>query len=212
MKTKDELLQKIDDDLIWRRRELTDFRIAVQDAGQNQGRRSALLRAGVALLYAHWEGFVKRCGTYYLEFVANQRKKASELRINFIAIKLKSRLVEASKSRKPSASAELVEFFCNKLGDRLRIPYKGMIDTESNLSSSVLREIVWTLGLDMAPYETKCHFIDSSLVGRRNHIAHGDLLDIDVDEYLELHDEVMVLIDTFRNQLQNAAVSDGFMR
>lgn len=212
MRTKDELLQKIDDDLIWRRRELTDFRIAIQDSVQNPGRRSALLRAGVALLYAHWEGFVKRCGTYYLEFVANQRKKASELRINFIAIKLKSHLVEVSKSRKTSASAELIDFFCNKLGDRLRIPHKGMIDTESNLSSSVFREIVWTLGLDMTPYETKCHFIDSSLVGRRNHIAHGDLLDIDIEEYFALHDEVMALIDTFRNQLQNAAVTNGFMR
>jgi len=212
MKTKVELLQKIDDDLIWRRRELFDFRAAVQDAQPNPGRRSALLRAGVALLYAHWEGFVKRCGTYYLEFVASQGKKASELQVNFIAINLKSRLIEASKSNKPSASAELVDFFCSKLGNRLRIPHKGVIDTKSNLSSSTLREIVWILGLDMSPYETKSHLIDSSLVDRRNHIAHGDLLDIGVGDYLVLHDEVMVLIDTFRNQLQNAAATDRFMR
>ena len=212
MKTKEELLQKIDDDLIWRRRELSDFRVVVQNPGENAGRRSALLRAGVTLLYAHWEGFVKRSGTYYLEFVANQGKIASELRVNFIAIKLKSRLIEASKSNKPSASAELVDFFCSKLGDRLRIPHKGIVDTKSNLSSSVLREIVWILGLDMSPFETKCHLIDSSLVDRRNHIAHGDSLDIGIDDYLALHDEVMALIDAFRNQVQNAAITDGFMR
>lgn len=212
MKTKEELLKKIDEDLIWRRRELFDFRVVVQNAGENAGRRSALLRAGVALLYAHWEGFVKRSGTYYLEFVANQGKKASELQVNFIAIKLKSRLIEASRSNKPSASAELIDFFCSKLGDRLRIPHKNIIDTKSNLSSSVLREIVWMLGLDMSPYETKSNLIDSSLVDRRNRIAHGDSLDIGIDDYLILHDEVMSLIDTFRTQLQNAAITDGFMR
>lgn len=212
MKTKAELLQKIDDDLIWRRRELSDFRAAVQAAQPSPGRRSAMLRAGVALLYAHWEGFVKRSGSYYLEFVANQGMKASELQTNFIAINLKSRLVEASKSNKPSASAELVDFFCNKLDNRLKIPHKNVIDTQSNLSSSVLREIVWTLGLDVALYETKSNFIDSSLVSRRNHIAHGEALDIGVDDYLELHDEVMILIDTFRNQLQNAATTNRFMR
>ena len=212
MRTKDELLQKIDDDLIWRRRELSAFRAGIQDTGPLPGRRSSLLRAGVALLYAHWEGFVKRCGTYYLEFVANQGKKASELQVNFIAVKFKSRLTEANKSNKPSASAELVEFFCTRLDDRLRIPHRGIIDTKSNLSSSVLREIVWILGLDMSPYETKCHLIDSSLLDRRNHIAHGDVLDIGLEDYLTLHDEVMFLIDTFRTQLQNAAVTDAFMR
>lgn len=210
MKTKGELLQKIDDDLIWRRRELSDFRAVIQTAGLSPNRESALLRAGVALLYAHWEGFVKKCGTYYLEFVANQGIKASDLRSNFIAIKLKSRLAEASKSNKPSASEELVDFFRSKLGDRLRLPYKGVIDTQSNLSSSVLREIVWCLGLDMMPYETKCRLIDSSLVDRRNRIAHGEALDIGINDYLELYDEVMTLIDTFRNQLQNAATLDEF--
>ncbi len=212
MRTKDELLQRIDDDLIWRKRELSGFRAAIEDTRLIPARRSALLRAGVALLYAHWEGFVKRCGTYYLEFVANQGKKASELQANFVAVKLKSRLMEAHRSNKPSASGELVEFFCTKLDNRLKIPHKGIIDTKSNLSSSVLREIVWILGLDMSPYETKCHLIDSSLLDRRNHIAHGDLLDIGTEDYLALHDEVLSLIDTFRNQLQNAAVTNAFMR
>lgn len=210
MRTKNDLLQRIDDDLIWRRRELSDFRAVIQDADQNASRKSALLRAGVALLYAHWEGFVKRCGTYYLEYVANQGLKASDLKSNFIAIKFKTRLAEAGKSNKPSASIELVDYFRSKLGDRLRIPHKGVVDTKSNLSSTVLREIVWTLGLDMAPYETKARLIDSSLVDRRNRIAHGDSLDIGIEEYLVLHDEVMALIDTFRNQLQNATVLDEF--
>lgn len=212
MRTKDDFVKKIDEDLIWRRRELTDFRAAIQNATANSGLRSALTRAGVALLYAHWEGFIKKSGTHYLEFVGNQGKKASELKSNFIAIKMKSRLDEASKSAKASTSAELVEFFRSKLNDRLRLPHKGIVDTESNLSSKVLREIIWILGLSMSHYETKSQLIDSSLVSRRNHIAHGSALDINLDEYLQLHDDVMSLIDEFRNQLQNAVATDAFLQ
>lgn len=211
MRTKADLQQKVDDDLIWRRRELFNIRTAIEDAQNNPARQTALLRGGVALLYAHWEGFIKRGGTYYLEFVSAQGKKGSELKPNFIAVKFKSRLTEAVKSSKTSTTHELIDFFCNRLGDRLKIPYKGVVDTQSNLSSNVLREIIWTLGLDITPYETKKQLIDSSLVDRRNHIAHGDTLDIGVADYVLLHDEVMGLLEEFRNQVQNAAATDQFL-
>lgn len=212
MLTKADLQQKVDADLVWRRRELFNIRSAIEDSRVNQARQTALLRAGVALLYAHWEGFIKRSGTYYLEFVSAQRKKGSELKPNFIAVKFKSSLTEAMKSSKASTSYELIDYFCNRLGDRLKIPFKGVIDTQSNLSSKVLCEIIWTLGLDITPYETKKQLIDSSLVDRRNHIAHGDTLDIGVADYVLLHDEVMSLLEEFRNQVQNAAVTDQFLK
>jgi hypothetical protein len=189
MRSKAELIQRIDDDLIWRRRELTDFRAVIQ-AAANASRKSALLRAGVALLYAHWEGFVKRSGTYYLQFVSNQGKKGSELAFNFIGIRLKAQLTAAAASKKATATAELVEFFCSRMDERLRVPHKGVVDTESNLSSTVLEEIVGTLGLDMLPFITKRHLIDTSLVNRRNHIAHGAFLDVELEDYLALHDEL----------------------
>jgi len=210
MRTKAELVQKIDDDLVWRRRELTDFRALIQD-GNVERRRSALIRAGVALLYAHWEGFVKCCGTHYLEFVAIQGKKASELRRNFLAVKLHSQLIEASRSKKSSAVERVIDYFCTKMDSPLKFSAKNVVDTKSNLSSSVLEEIIWTLGLNMMPFETKRKMIDSSLVERRNFIAHGQFLNIDVKDYLELHDEVIWLIDEFRTQLQNAAVTDAFL-
>lgn len=212
MKTKAELQQATDDDLIWRRRELFNIRTAIEDANGNAQRQSALLRAGVALLYAHWEGFVKRCGTYYLEYVASQGRKGRELTANFIAIRFKTRLAEAAKSKKVSSTNELVEYFTSKLDERLRLPHKGIVDTQSNLSSTVLREIVWTLGLDVSPFETKSQLIDNRLVDRRNHIAHGEPLDIGVAEYIQLHDEVIALMDEFRNQVQNAVATDQYLR
>jgi MAE_28990/MAE_18760-like HEPN len=212
MRTRDELQQKVDDDLVWRRKELSNIKAAIQDSDQNLQRQTALLRAGTAVLYAHWEGFVKRAGSYYLEFVSNQRKPASELTSNFIAIKFKTQITDAAKSKKISTTHAVIDFFYNNLSSRLNIPHKGIIDTQSNLSSTVLREIISTLGLDISPYETKKNFIDESLVNKRNHIAHGEQLDIGVDDYLLLHDEVMALLEDFRNQIQNAAATNHFLK
>lgn len=212
MRTKAELQQKVDEDLVWRRREMFNIRTAIEDSHRNKQRQTALLRAGVAVLYAHWEGFIKRAGSHYLEFVANQGKRAADLTPNFVAIKFRARIAEAAKSKKISATHDVVDFFCNHLQDRLKIPHKGVVDTQANLSSVVLRDIVWTLGLDIAPYETKSKLIDESLVDRRNHIAHGESLDIGVKEYLALHDDVMGLLDDFRNQIENAAATDRFLK
>ena len=212
MRTKTQFVQKIDDELIWRRKELADFKVVVQQQSASPLRKSVLLRAGVTLLYAHWEGFVKTGGAYYLEYVANQRRSGSELRANFLAIKLKSQINEVSKSKKISSAEELINFFCTKLSDNLRIPHKGIVDTESNLSSKVLKEILWTLGLERTWFETKSALIDESLVAKRNYIAHGEALNIDLADYLKLHHEVLSMIDAFRTLLQNAAVQDKFLR
>ena len=212
MRTKTELQDRVDEDLIWRRRELFNMRTAIEDSQINPHRQLALLRAGVALLYAHWEGFVKKAGSHYLEFVVNQGKSAAELTPNFIAIKFKSSLAEAAKSKKISTTHDVIDFFCSHLQDRLRIPHKGVVDTQSNLSSKVLLEILWTLGLEAGPYKTRMKFIDESLVNRRNHIAHGEPLDIGIKEYLKMHDEVIGLIEEFRNQIQNSAATDRYLK
>lgn len=212
VQTKSQLVQKVDDELVWRRRELSELKSVIQQSGALSIRTSTLVRAGVALMYAHWEGFVKCSGTYYLEFVANQRLKGSELKANFLAIKLKAKLSEAGKSKKISTTEELIDFFCTKLSVNLKLPYKGVVDTESNLSSKVLTEILWTLGLDKSCFETKSHFIDQSLVDRRNHIAHGEALSVTSEDYLILHDEVIAMMDAFRTLVQNAAINEEFLR
>jgi len=87
-----------------------------------------------------------------------------------------------------------------------------MVDTKSNLSSKVLQDILAALGLDQAQFETRIKFIDSSLVSPRNHIAHGEALSLSLSEYLELHDSVLALIETFRNEVENSSTLRRFER
>lgn len=212
MRTKAELQQSIDEDLIWRRRETFQLRALIEGAGENKSQEAALLRAGIAILYAHWEGFIKRSGTLYLQFVSNQGRKGNELQANFLAIKFKSQLDGILASKKPAAAHELIDFFCHKMDNKLRLPKKGLIDTHSNLSSEVLRDINEMLGLDNGPYETKKQIIDLKLVNQRNHIAHGNELSINFNEFIEIYDEVFNMMNEFRNQVQNAAITNSFIR
>lgn len=211
IRTVDELLDRIAEELVWRRRELTDMRALVQESN-GKLRARVVVRAGVALLYAHWEGFVKTVASHYLEYVASHRIPYRRLSPNFVALSIRSKFQELGGSQKISSANAVADFFCTSLDSQSRIPYKNMVETKSNLSSKVLQDILATLGLDQAQFQTRLNFIDSSLVNPRNHIAHGESLSLTVDEYLSLHDDVLALIETFRNEVENSSVLRRFER
>jgi hypothetical protein len=211
IRTTEELIDRIADDLVWRRKELSDLRALVQESN-GQLRSRVVIRSAVALLYAHWEGFVKKASSYYLEFVASHRLPYRRLAPNFVGLTLRARFFELSVSEKVSGGNALADFFCTALDRQSNVPYRNVIDTKSNLSSKVLLDILAALGLDREQFSTRLNFIDSNLVNPRNHIAHGEDLVVSVTEYLDLHDDVISLIETFRNEVENSSVLRKFER
>ena len=212
IRTTDQLTDKIAEDLVWRRRELTNLRALVQEFQGNPIRSRVLIRSAVALLYAHWEGFVKKSSSYYLEYVASHRLPYGKLAANFVGLTLRAKFFELGASEKISGGNALADFFCTALNRQSNVPYKKGVDTKSNLSSKVLIDILDALGLDASQFSTRLNFIDANLVNPRNHIAHGEALDMSVEEYLTLHDDVMTLIETYRNEVENASVLRRFER
>jgi RiboL-PSP-HEPN len=207
-----ELFDVLAGEIAWRKKELVDLKYLIETGAGHGSRQRVLCRSGVAMLYAHWEGFVTKAGTLYLNFVCMQRLPHGELKDNFLSVLLKHEMDARSGGRKASALGWVTEFFLYELGERSYVPYKTAIDTESNLSSKVFREIVWCLGIDYGPFEPSEKILDSRLLGKRNHIAHGEELDVDTNEYLELHERVMGLMEAFRAQLENAALLVSYKR
>lgn len=212
IRTKEEFIDCVARERAWRVKELAALKNMLELSDLQHSRREALNKSSVALLYAHWEGFVKKAGGYFLEYVAMQRLKLNELQPCFISLILKSRIDEASASKKYSVFGAIAEKLINEHDTKVAVPYKNIIDTQSNLSSGVLREILLCLGLDYSFFESKQKWIDAKLVNRRNHVAHGNDLGIDTNDVLAMFAEVISLIDLFRTLIENSAVTAGYKR
>ena len=102
IRTTEQLVDEMAAEISWRRKELTDLRYLVESSSGRKIRQDVMTRAGVALLYAHWEGFVKAAAEMYLELVWSfQRCKNAELANNILVIVLRARL-NAAQSRERS--------------------------------------------------------------------------------------------------------------
>lgn len=209
MRTTDDFLTAISEDLIWRRKELTELKGLV---ASNRGslKERVLIRAAVALLYAHWEGFVKNAGSCYLKFVSLQRLKCADLSLNFLALAARSSVGGSADRGELLTGIALAKFYSQGLDKVARVPHKNVVNTRSNLGSGTLKDILILLGLSEDEFRTKMHFIDANLVNRRNHIAHGQALFVSFSEYEQLHADVLTLIETFRNLVENAATTRSF--
>ncbi|MGB3758922.1 MAG: MAE_28990/MAE_18760 family HEPN-like nuclease [Rivularia sp. (in: cyanobacteria)] len=124
---------------------------------------------------------------------------------------MKERLNQARETNKPSLYIPVCDFFLDELNQRCELP-KDIISTASNLSSEILREITSILGIDFSPYSTKSVLIDTKLLKTRNEIAHGEYSISDREEYIELHAEIIAMLDLFPNQIENAAINEDYIQ
>ena len=145
-----------------------------------------------------------------MEYIRTKKLRYGQLSSNFLALAMKEKLKEAKETNKPSLYIPVCDFFLFELDERCSLP-KNPISAASNLSSEVLKEITHTLGINFSLYSTKSKLIDETLLKTRNEIAHGNYLTVDTEEYIELHTEVIVMLEIFRNQIENGAVNEDFI-
>jgi len=88
----EELNDQLSSELAWRKKELSVIKSLIDTGSFSTSKKTALLRSGVTILYAHWEGFIKQAASIYLEFVSMQRLPYDKLSANFVALAMKSKL------------------------------------------------------------------------------------------------------------------------
>ena len=64
VQTAEQLSDKLSDELSWRKKELSELKSLVEIRDISLPRHNALVRSGVVILYAHWEGFIKSASSY----------------------------------------------------------------------------------------------------------------------------------------------------
>lgn len=198
----------VSDETAWRKQELSMARKSVS-ASSGVALQSSL-RAGVLLLYAHWEGWIKNTSRLYLRFVNTKKLRYDELSVAFLGNALKTRLSGMEVAHSATTHNEFASFLREGMGDRARVS-EDLVRTESNLSSRVLADIVHRLGLPLeVEFSTRFNMIDTELVDRRNTIAHGQYLDIATGDFLQLHSDVIAMLERFTDELLNAAATGAY--
>lgn len=212
IKTVEKLEEILLQDLAWRKKEMLSLKILVERDEVNE---PILLRAGIALLCAHFEGFIKRASNCYIGYVAEQKQLYSDLKENFAAIKMEKEFKSCAKSDKHSVHKKLLLMHDSLTAKKFAEKYdenNPFISTHSNPSSTELKEILDTLGIESNIFETKATYIDSSLLEKRHHVVHGDRSDLDKEDFLTTFDIIIKLIEDYKVLIIEAADNKKYLR
>lgn len=202
----------LDEDLSWRRREFTTLKFMIKESRLHQ--KEVLLRAAIALLYAHWEGHIKHCSLVYLTLLNTLGVNYCDMTENFLQLSLSEKFKKGFSIKKFSSQKEIYQYLTAEQKTRFSVSENIVIDTESNLKYEVVFNILEQLGLDSSIFELKENFINSKLLKCRNAIAHGDRIDSSIleDTYQELEEELLSMIETFQNSIRNAANNKHYLK
>jgi hypothetical protein len=213
------LYNSIESDYAWRISELSNYRsFVIQAKGKT---KDCMLRGGITLLYAHWEGFVKNSADLYYSFVTNQNNYLYELNNSFISIALRSELENLVGAKKISIHNSMIDIFFNKQQAKPFFSSNSPIRT-SNLKYEIFEDICLLLGIDINEFHSRYKInydrniqliIDEDLLAKRNTIAHGNYLSITVNEYKSLYDIIVNgLLYNFKEVLIDCATQKKYLK
>lgn len=211
IRTTDDLGSHLIEELKWRTAELDTWERLANACRPHQ--RTGVLRAGVALLYAHWEGYIKEAARAYLEYVSRQGLHVGELRDELAAVALRTMLGSGEQSKKSLDHTTIISTLRSELSRKARISYeRSTIRTRSNLKFDVFEDVMHSIGCDSSRHELQRGLINNRLVKNRNEIAHGRLLFIELEDWVDMRARVVDILEDVRDQIREAATSQAYKR
>lgn len=208
VRTLDELYSKLDDEIRWRKKEMLDYKFVVNKYTKST-QIIPLIRGGIALGYAHWEGFVKNSSSIYINYISTKKIPFKNINDNFITLSFLKRL---NKGKNIDQCLILIDDLLNNLSKPCKINDKDVIDTKANLGYYVLEDILKLLGLDCAHFKKLEFFLNKKLVAPRNDIAHGVYREVQIDDYNIVHKQVIPLMEHFKTLIENVCLTNGYKK
>lgn len=161
------------------------------------------------MAYAHWEGFVKEACREYVKYVAQRRPKSGTLQEGLL-VSCFMHLSRRISSGDMAAREALVEMIRRPTETRARIPQDSLVDTKANLRFDVYCSMMEGIGLPYDRLSTREHLIDRSLCDMRNSIAHGRDAFPKSQDAIDLHGEVLDMMETTRDVIMAAVRTSAF--
>lgn len=190
---------------------MSDLKSAIRSADPMA--KTVLLRALVAMAYAHWEGYVRISATKYFTHITLKKLSFRELDGQFYKNSFLARLEAFFRSK--SSTQESCNFIASILESQdSRFAYVNpqLIDTKSNLNTDVIKDLCVVCGFESDLFETNRIFIDMTLLKKRNAIAHGQDEGVDVRDVDNVIDETLALMEHFRTLIENKVYTKAYLR
>jgi hypothetical protein len=202
---------RLDAELAWRKQDIAAVTSALS---KSNGRgRDALIRALLAITYAHWEGFNKAAFIAYGEHISLQGKDYGGLIRSLSGMRAIENVKLLSEiRRKVFASANILESLHGIESEKAVINISARFSKIGNLNYELFVEMMGFFGIDTAKYATKSVMIDESLLKRRNSIAHGDYLDVEYEDAISLSKEILEILGRIKDDLGDAAALKSYLR
>jgi len=163
-------IDAISQDLDWREKEIASMRVLLSSPSITRSQKSALFRAAWAMLYAHYEGFIKNTLTIFFDEVERSTNRCELLPFNTKVFALQETLKSMKNLAYDNMLVEIEKFQNMHYTNPPKFPN---VDTKSNLWPNILINLLKIADLDITVVE-KNEAKLKTLVSRRNSIAHGE--------------------------------------
>ncbi len=204
-------------DLAWRKRELSSIKVSATLASDADGHT---FRSGHVLACSHWEGFLKKALTLYIEHVFAQKMALKKFEPFVVALAFFKDVKKAGEANYPGSTQHhlaLAEVMPSVL-DAHPTRATWDIDTEGNPGEKVLEKLIRSTGLDPklgmqdATWETTKKFINEQLLKDRNAIAHGSGIPIGRTDLVERVDRLLKILDAVNDEVMACATQKRYVR
>ena len=217
MKDLDGLQDALQRDLAWRKKELSSIKLSASQAAETDDH---IYRSCHVLVCSHWEGFLKKSLSIYLEHIFSQEVALKQFAPFVLAIAFFKDVKDAAQANYPGsklnhlALAEKLVPTLNAFPDRPT----WKVDTEGNPGEDVLGRLISSTGLDAklgmpdATWETTKVFINEQLLKDRNFIAHGEGVPVTREVLIERVDRLLSVLEAVLTEIMTCATSRRYIK
>lgn len=220
------LREEVEVEREWRESEIRFLRNIASSMDEAEANR--MRRAIVVMLYAHFEGSCKAILSIYAEHLnkvganvadvvsaigaCSMEEVFSGLRSPYKKSELfRAALPNDTQLHQFAREREFVESYDRVLSLPIRVPVDSIVDAEDNLKPSILKKILFRLGLDPGLVEPWQGDINV-LLNYRNKIAHGELKDgVTVAQYEKVETAVIRVIDEVVGAISSSVSSVSYL-